>query len=399
MKIKILIAVCFMFAMLSSNAQTRKDFECLNSQIDSVVSVYSTEGYKSSYNLYNIFYNVDITEKEKEKIIKKIEKMFMQNKYINLYTMGHYLIDEMWYPYPNANSTKTNQMLLELYLKYYFYPYRANDNLVDGFYYDLKRKENYTDKSKKRIIEILENNKMQKEFDLWLKYNKNIFTPSYMNLDYAKQIMKKREIQNDTILLQIQDSLLTDRVYTETKTSFELLQIQNPKLILIVGFLDMKECVPIMQKNLQAFIEAKQDDYYWMEYNYQRAYRFALAKLGDTIQRKYVLDNYMGIRNFDRNLFAYFRDDEMMWKFIEVNYHSPKTIPTDGNGGIQSYLRTMNDVYPFVENVSEYLVFPYMSNDMNEHYKWAKLFYEWLMENKQNIKFNYDGDKSEKWFW
>ena len=42
------------------------------------------------------------------------------------------------------------------------------------------------------------------------------------------------------------------------------------------------------------------------------------------------------------------------------------------------------------------LDYPYRSNNDDLYNQWAKSFYEWLMNNREKIEFNYDGEK--KWF-
>jgi uncharacterized protein YlaN (UPF0358 family) len=379
--------------------QQNKDFTYCNAKIDSIFTELSVKTYKYPKNIDSIFAKTKISEKEQTKIVQKIWKMFEQEEYTNLYILGHCLLDEMWKRYYNYNIGKVSQQLLDVYLKYYFYPVKPSyEDLIDIRYYDLNRRKNYTVKSKQRIFELLKDGKNEKEFELWLKYRQSRITDDRIEKGstywkIAESLMKKLEIQNDTVCMQIRDSIITESVYNAAKQDFDELKIFN-YLILMAGFLDMKECIPVLQSQLPEAIE--KDD---MWQSRERAIRYALARLGDKEQQNYVIENMMGYEQyFDTDYFSYFRDDEMMWKFIDVNYHSNQMIMIYSEGdGISSALKTMSDVYPYVKNISKKLAYPYTSKDINDDYKWAKEFYEWLMANKNKIKFDYDGEK--KGFW
>ena len=391
----ILSAMCFS----SLQAQKEKrDFQYFDAKIDSFTAVYSTKTYKeiSYFSFSNLNVIVILNEKERKKIVEKIKNLFEQDDYVNLYTLGHRLLDGMWNIHPSVqNSTQINQMLMELYLQYYFYPY-AHENVCNIDYYDLNIRKNYTPKARKRIIEILEEKKTKKEFEIILKYEKS--RPSSYELrswEDAARIMKKQETQNAEVLKQIRDSLLIDKVNRYANSSFNSLQI-SPHLIKMIGFLDMKECIPALKKNLENCIVNRDTCDFgtcWCSRDDIKAYRYALARLGDREQRQYILDNLMdvgfGSNRFDRRDFAYFRDDEMVWRYIEVNYFSNKIIRNGSESSDPASYVTIDNVYPLIKNLPEELVSPYFP-DMNGYYQWAKLLYEWLMENKNTVEFDYE---------
>ena len=375
--ILILVCMCVSYNMYAQG-QTR-DFAYFNRQIDSLALQASVDTLRRIYGVS--FWQSNLTDKEKKKLINKARKMFEQQEYSNLYHLGHRIISDIWYVRPYKNSIEIKQILLELYLQFYFYPYREN-NILEWHYHDLNMKNNYTPKAKKRIVEILEGKKTQKEYDIWLQYYNSFPDEFNSTKKDAIRLMKRREIQNDEVLKQIYDSLRNEYAKEHSKRYFEALQIE-PDLIKIIGFLDMKECVPILQKHLQEGLDNNNIG------EPERSYRFALAKLGDAIQRQYVLDNHMDIEEFDGNLFAYFRDDEMMWKYIEVNYSSGKIIHNGSESSYPASYATMDNVYPFIKNLPEELVSPRFPT-MNGYYQWAKLLYEWLMGNKDKVEFDYN---------
>ena len=380
-------------------AQQERDFTFFNHRIDSLASFYAVEQWKGmSYG--NYFDNSNLNDKEKKKLIDKIRKLFEQQEYANLYHWGHLILSHMWRMYPDNNSLEIKQMLIELYLQYYFYP-GTQQIFVD---YELGSQLYYTKKAKQRIVEILEGKKTLAEYNACLIDCKSWYSNDKYIWEDAARIMKKQEVQNTEVLKQIRDSLLTDFINRCAKETIESLKIDD-NLVRIIGLLDMKECIPALRKNLENCIgnrdtcdfgtcRCRQDDI--------KAYRYALARLGDREQRQYILDNLMDIDYsedgyFNKRNFAYFRDDEMIWKYIDVNYSFKRSIPFDSEGTIPTALKTMSDIYPFIKNVSEGLNYPYLSNDINDDYKWAKSLYEWLMVNKNNVEFDYDGEKHFPW--
>jgi len=391
---KKIILICICIGLYHSfYAQQKRDFAYFNNRIDSLILDLSIGTYKDINDVR--FYNSILNENEKKKLIDKIEKLLRQKEYANLYRLGHQLLYDMWWMSPDNNTLEIKQKIMELYLQYYFYP--GKDKIINSYGYDKDRNFYFTKKSKQRINEILVDRKTEKEYDAWLNFEKslrdNILTSEYL----TKLFLKKQEVQSDSILQQIRDSIYTEYVSAEAKKNLESLQIE-PDIIRMIGLLDMKECIPALEQNLQFCIQNKCQE------KQIKAYRYALVKLGDKEQRKYILDNLMDIGNnnysdekyFDREDFSYFQDDEMIWRYIEVNYCSGKMIGILSNVSIPSNFKTMNDVYPFIKNVPKELIYTDLSNDKEEN-QWSQSLYEWLMANKDKVEFDYEGEKRFPW--
>jgi hypothetical protein len=274
-------------------------------------------------------------------------------------------------------------MVMDMYLQYYFYPgYHRSIVRI----YNLESRLDYTPKAKKRIKEILEGKKTREEYILYFVYNRTSYNNPQTGWDKAAKIMKTREVRSATVLKQLRDSIVETYVIEEAKRDFEAAGIE-PDLIKMIGLLEMKECIPVLKQKLAECLQ----DYQWEE-----AYRYALARLGDKEQRQYILET-MNIQDFLKEDFLYFQDDEMIWRYIDVSYSSGEQVSFDSEGSILATLMTMNNVYPYIKNVPPKFIYPFISHDMALHYQWAKAFYEWLMENKDKIEFDYTGEK--EWFW
>jgi len=399
---KLFLVIISTFLFCNLYAQQR-DFAFFNHRIDSLTQIYSTKEWQEMiYGNYFDYTNLNV--KGKEKLIIKVRKLFEQEEYANLYRYGHRIIYDMWWMYPNNNSLEIKQKLIELYLQYYFYP--GTSRIIDSYRYDKNRNLYFTKKSKQRIIELLENKKTDKEYLACLNYRKTLSSSITVSEHFIKLLIKERNVQNDTIIQQIRDSVYTEYVSAATKKDLESLQLE-PDLIRMIGLLDMKECIPALKKNMESCIanmdtcdfgtcRCSRDDI--------KAYRYALAKLGDKEQRQYILDNLMNIGNnnysdekyFDRKDFSYFRDDEMIWRYIKINYSSGKMIGILSDVYISASLKTMNDVYPFIKNIPKELIFPDFATDKEEN-QWAQSLYDWVMANKDKVEFDYEGEKKFPW--
>jgi hypothetical protein len=240
-------------------------------------------------------------------------------------------------------------------------------------------------------VEILENKKTKEEYALYFIKWRRYYNNSSLGWDEAAIIMKTREERNATVLKQLRDSIIENRnVFENAKRDFEAARI-DPQLIKMIGLLEMKECIPILKQKLAEYIKNGSD--YSDE---EKACRYALARLGDEEQRQYILTT-MNIHNFHREDFQYFQDDEIIWRYIDVGYSSGERIAVLSDEYLDATFLTMNDVYPFIKNVPEELKYSIETYPMEEKYVWAKLFYEWLMENRDHLKFDYEGEK--EWVW
>jgi hypothetical protein len=361
----------------------KKGFEYYKLQLDSIVSVYSTDTYKRARTIQLNFQNAELNLKERKKIVDKIRGLFEQKKYINLYLVGHELLYIMWNS--NQNPIEIRQMIMEIYLKYYFYTW--NREIYYDYYNEREEIKSFTPRAKKRIIEILEGKKTKEEYEIFEKFYR-ILPLSYVNASWrdAARLMKDRPIRNDTILRQIRDSILNDYIIKDAKQDFEELQIR-PSLIRMIGFLGMKECIPVLKQQLAYCIEK--------QCYKELSYRYALARLGDNEQRQYLWNVAIDIETFWAGDFAYFRDDGLIWHYIDVNYSSGKSVYIFSDSKRPANIMTMNDIYPYIKNLPKEL--EYSRTDISGDHKWAKSVYEWLMANRDKIEFDYEGEK--KWPW
>jgi hypothetical protein len=385
---KIVITIFSALLSLGLHAQAVKDYAYYIYKIDSLTALYSVDSIANVRNNFT-FRDAKLSIPEKKKLIDKIRKLFEQKQYVNLYTLGRRLMYNMYFEQWRDNPVEIKQQLMDIYLQYYFYPGMRSSL----FGTTIENWINFSKKGKKRLVELLEDKKTDEDYELCLKFCKS----TYLNFNYseslwreASSIMKKGEVQNDTILTQIKDSLLNMRVSNRAKNYLESFKIEN-KLIRMIGFMDMKECIPIMQRKLQEGVDNDNRG------EPEKSYRCALARLGDKEQRQYILDHLMDIEEFDRNDFIYFQDDEMIWKYIAVNYFSDKNIPVFSSVYLPSSFMTINNIYPYIKNLPKELEYPKDDKERKIRFAWAESVYNWLITNKKAVIFDYAGEKDFEW--
>ena len=397
MKTSVLVILTVLFS-IGTQAQ-KKDYAYCIHQIDSLTTVYSVDTI-ADINDYFSFQDTELNLNEKKKIISKIQRLFEQKQYLNLYAWGGKLMSRMYFNQWEEDAIEIRQMLMDIYLRYYFYPRMYHYSLVRSSIIPssvrssviIKSSNNYSERGKKRLKELLEGKKTKEEYELYVKYYRSLaLIHSESFFKQATFLAKQSEIQNDTILMQIRDSLHNAYIANNAKETLESLNIEN-ELICITGLLDMKECIPILKQNLESSLTTS------IQGQPEKSYRYALARLGDKEQRQYILDNLMAIRVFNKEDFLYFKDDGMIWRYIDVNYHSEKRyFPFSHGEGITAGLKTMSDVYPFIKDLPEGMEYPYSARNREADYIWSNALYEWLMVNKKSVHFDYEGEKD--WVW
>jgi hypothetical protein len=265
----------------------------------------------------------------------------------------------------------------------------------------------YTRAAKKRIFDMLKGKKTQEEYNAEILYQASIPVNVRSFERKVEQTIKRRKIQDEITIKKITDSIYVEEMINYAKGILQEKQLE-PDLILMTGFLNMKECIPPLQEKLQEFVTEKTKNNNKQEYGItiktrdlacmeEQACRFALAKLGDKTQYKYILDTFIPTRYFDKKFLSYFRDDKITWKYIDVNYLPNETIQVLTEGAPMT-VYCMDVILPFIKNSPVELHNPFWTSKTEaENYRWAEALHDWLMKNRDSVKFNYDA--KEGWFW
>jgi hypothetical protein len=193
------------------------------------------------------------------------------------------------------------------------------------------------------------------------------------------------------VLAQVRDSLLTSHINERLVRRFASLERQINGLIRMTGLLDMQEAVPVLERKLPKVSETIR------EREREVAIRFALTRLGGEEQRQYVLDNLMYYPLFRRTDFMYFQDEEMMWRYVEVNFYSDKRVSILGDDGVSMSFAVIRDIIPFIKNLPQELELSWSIVGERSQNAWAQSVYDWLMENRDIVEFDFDDNK--RWLW
>ena len=144
-KIFLIIAgVLFLFRLYG---QQQKDYAYCNYQMDSLIAVYSVDTLANIDGFYS-FGNAALNLNEKKELINKIKKLFEQKQYVNLYALGSQLMYSMYFGQWRENPVEIQQILMDIYLRYYFYPRMSHYSIV--YKSHIRSKNNYSAKGKKQ---------------------------------------------------------------------------------------------------------------------------------------------------------------------------------------------------------------------------------------------------------
>ena len=374
------------------NAQVINDLKYYNTLIARLLDDCAAEKGRDFSKEHSIYIrDMELNDSDKLKFVKKIEELFQQKNCTELYRKGSGLLNVLFFYERDNISPIVRQKVIELYLKYYFYPY------MDNGYIGYAQAGDFNEEAQKRLIEILEEKKTKEEYELYVRNARDILEPTERAWSEAARIMEKSGREGDDMLKQIRDSILEVRdIPSLAKRDFDYVRI-NEYLITRIGDLGLKNSIPTLQTALFA---CKGDN---CQPNIENTYRITLARLGDKEQYDYMIDNMLEIDIFNAGYFSYFRDDALIWKYIEKNYTSKKGIWIHSDFAFPANFMTINNITPYVKNLPFELHYDNYGirgapND-DEWFKrqqlWCKDVYKWLMENKDTVKFDYDGEK--KW--
>jgi hypothetical protein len=161
--------------------QAQKDIRYYNQKIDSLVQVYSVPKYISVNDLDFSLEKAILSTNDKDQLIKKIEKLYKQETYINLYSLASVMLRDMFY---NKSEKAIRQKITEISLEYYYYPLTSK--------FDSRDVSDYSPKAKKLLLEVLQkynNKKKDKQlFNLYMIREKEY----YASDDHIRDDLRKQ---------------------------------------------------------------------------------------------------------------------------------------------------------------------------------------------------------------
>jgi hypothetical protein len=360
--------------------------------IDSLEKVCSSNTYLSiDYPMHYLFRFEKLTSKEKQDLVLRIENYFAQKNYCNLYELAD-LLAYLLFEHEEKGNLSIRQRLMEITLDYYFYYGVAGDLRPYS-------KKDYTPKAKKRIKEIIQGvvNKGE-EGSLRLLFS-NSPTEDYLERE-AKKIMRRTELQGEEIFKHLKDSI--KKTDTENKINRRLANLTaRDGLVIYIGRYNMKEFIPDLRANLSRIPE-KHTFYI----------RRSLAWMGEEDQVDYIVMNFANKIGLDD--MEHIKSPKLFWKFLETHYR--KDIFTSEITGpdpvkIPVSTPTIEELIKYVTNLPKRKEFMYDEEKLIQYLQKEKgtrdfdddmlrytyqvrteradKIYEWLMQNKDNVKFNF----------
>jgi len=237
----------------------------------------------------------------------------------------------------------------------------------------------YNKKIIKRMVELLKG-MSEEERQMNLKSFIELDTANIHNIEQVQKLMKKRNISKEKAWdmyikkkSNFYDSLICKPL---CNTYFKF-----PLLIKTLGWLDVKECIPILKDMLK-------DSSCSQSKKYKEAIYYALARMGD----KEMENQIFQWRDFD---FIYFKSKEACLAYLnsinETDYEDWSPEYSEGewpqsNSAIDRVIRVTYIIENFPEHYFEKLKEVESEEDKEKANNLAKQAIQWIIENKDNLQ-------------
>ena len=358
----------------------QENYAFYEQKIDSLTQEYAILEYKRTNEVPYFFHGFQLNDKETEMVINKLVKLYEQESYVNLQMLSSRLLSDLF----NNTNRIFRQRIIEVSLEHYFYPWQSEIISRDTL--------DYSPKAKILLHEVLQEKDKKENWDKYFNlYVKSNLDNKYRNESYylkdAKQILG--ESANSILLNQTADSLwLNSYAIPEAKQALESDKITD-RQVRLIGFLEMKECIPDLRKALQEHVSSKQ----LYGEGKERALREALVRLGDKEQEDFLIQNAAEYLPYEvRQDLNYMRSPRVIWGFIDYNRNNTGMTWMFSDEGSIFPMRSMSiwHALAFVKNPPKELISEDKGlNSIEEFIQYHERLYEWMVKNKESIEYQF----------
>jgi len=383
---KIILILSIIFCCNLITAQGIKDYQVMVHMIDSMKNEYSMKELinspmvKCPYQYRELYKN--LTKDYQNKVIDCIYDLYNQEEYFGLYSLACVLLDE----YYNYSKEEIRKRIIDVWFEKSCY---SSFSITD-----LGRSQDYSEKTKQRLLDILSKKWTQEDIAIWEKRSEQALRQYYIN-DYkedVKKIMKKTNQHGENVEEMLLDSIIQDGVNRNMKENINRPISQS--CILMIGSLNDKRFVSALESMIEEYKE-NEDHHRIKEFA-----TYALAKLGvqkylDVVYNsEYIPYRYLGTKE----AYLKYLDKMFVWNKGGRAYTYEKFRPSalavlDETIMYNSYLKNVPDKikkehwsiiknYVIPENFSDYD--PSKDEQNKESIQKAYLIYNWIKDN-QNV--------------
>jgi hypothetical protein len=310
--------VLMMCLIISENMLAQqKDYNYYSQKIDSLKNVFSVERHireKNDIAVFSkhFFQDNELPATDKLRIIEKVESLYKQKEYIGLYFLAKYILLDL-FEYTDEQNIRQNIVYI-LVDKTFYTDYRC---LCIGKIND------YSDKTKQRLKELLEDKISDDEIDIRCRddyANRKIYDAKNYK-EMAQEIMRKTNRKGEEVYSILQDSLMTidAKKYVAQRINTT---VSSECIYGIIGYFD-KSFVPYIESYMQKNCPKETKERYTTNYNMQRDCVFALAKLGE---RKYIDKALSDYSDFNWNTMRYLKTKEAFLRYMDLHFRWDKGV-------------------------------------------------------------------------
>ncbi|GAB6013343.1 hypothetical protein [Viscerimonas tarda] len=312
---RIFFNVVILLFTINITAQEKKDYMFFISSIDELKTKYAVKQYlyesvEVPEKDYWKFYNLSLDEQNM--VLDYVITLYDQKEYANLYQLGRRLLSRF---YDKRNNKDIQSRIIEIHLDKRYYMYTISFSYW-GYV------DNYSEKAKLRLLNILENRKTSEDIDAWRVLAEAIVNTSHgksIEID-VRNIMKNERIENEEIEQLLLDSILQQRIDEEIQEYEKYPPLGNDGDLYEIGSSGDKQFIPaleaILEKDYYASMFGRWSEWEWnfKRTNLQKACTYALAKLG---VQKYIDEIF---ENDEEINYQYLGTKEAFLRWLEINY-------------------------------------------------------------------------------
>jgi hypothetical protein len=337
-----------------------QNYEFLIYKIDSIKKLESTFEIRTHGYPY-FFRDYTLKKSDEEKLLNQIEHFFDEDSLFNLHQVAYDLIYSLGF---YSKNSETRQEVVQILLD------KINYIHVNSYYATCFKKEDYNKAAKERLTKIVFKGKTKQEMTINTQYYRIGFSMERLGIENKVQYFLNHNKTNRSEQF-IKDSIYN--YYVENDANDYNRRFCNSRVIRLIGWLDMKECIPDLEELLIS-------NPYFQKDELNKSIKYTLARLGVIKFEDEILSSNGHI------WYKYLHTERALFRFLELEYDTAKyqcrISPCMGSKASMAYI-TMLDVQNYVLNFPKELLNEDVYANPNEQK--AQKGYKWLLENKGNL--------------
>jgi len=284
-----------------------------------------------------------------------------------MYNLHHVAYDLVYSLGTYSKNIETRQQVVKILLD------KINYLFVHANYVTQFKREDYTVDARERLKEIVFKGKNTDELEMLRKYyrlERSSMKSLVLDIDKtSKAIVKNHKTAGN--LQFVKDSIFN--YYVDYDVNYYKKEFRNERVIRLIGWLGMKECIPQLENMLIS-------NPYFPSKELTLSIKYTLARLGVTKYEDEILSSEENIR------YTYLHTEKALYRFLELEYDTVKlrcrVMPCAVKCSWAYF--AIREVEEYILNYpKELLINQFESKKTDE--QMARQGYKWIMENKGKL--------------